>query len=233
MPTFNLLYFKNLLDIAFLQFFDKYNDLFQKIDDCYVFSADWDAQKLAGVLKKTIVDVLRKHVVKYDRLKPTYYLIIGACMPKDNMLLKYKDMQYFPQKLDKLVNSSTQLKYVLKEQDIKIDRVLMNNACIMLFNEFFGKKEVKLKKDVYKNIIFVQHKHLDCYSVFKLVKHAFGRSNCVNMHEALFKDCKSPIVAVNDLIDKYVNKTCMNISGEFKLAGKELVQYINERISSL
>lgn len=43
------------------------------------------------------------------------------------------------------------------------------------------------------------------------------------MHEALFKDCKSPIVAVNDLIDKYVNKTCMNISGEFKLAGKELV----------
>lgn len=112
---------------------------------------------------------------------------------------------------------------MLKEQDIKIDRVLMNNACIMLFNEFFGKKEVKLKKDIYKNIIFVQHKHLDCYSVFKLVKHAFGRSNCVNMHEALFKDCKSPIVAVNDLIDKYVNKTCMNISGEFKLAGKELV----------
>lgn len=44
---------------------------------------------------------------------------------------------------------------MLKEQDIKIDRVLMNNACIMLFNEFFGKKEVKLKKDVYKNIIFV------------------------------------------------------------------------------
>ena len=30
-------------------------------------------------------------------------------------------------------------------------------------------------------------------------------------------------IAVNDLIDKYVNKTCMNISGEFKLAGKELV----------
>lgn len=72
-----------------------------------MFSSDWDAQKLAGVLKKTIVDVLRKHAVKYDRLKPTYYLIIGACMPKDNMLLKYKDMQYFPQKLDKLVNSST------------------------------------------------------------------------------------------------------------------------------
>ena len=122
---------------------------------------------------------------------------------------------------------------MLKEHDIKIDRLLMNNACIMLFNEFFSKNEVKLKKETYKNIMFIQHKNLDCYSVFKLVKHAFGRSNCINMHEELFKDCKSPIVAVNDLIDKYVNKTCMNISAEFKLAGKELVQYINERISSL
>jgi len=58
-------------------------------------------------LKKAVVGTLMKHAVKYDRLKPTYYLIIGACMPKDNMLLKYKDMQYFPQKLDKIVNSKT------------------------------------------------------------------------------------------------------------------------------
>lgn len=231
MPIFKLLYFKNLLDIAFVQFFDKYNNYFQKIDGNYVFSAECDAQKLASILKKTIVETLLKTTVKYDRLKPTYYLIIGSCMPKDNMLLKFKDMQYFPQKLDKVLQSSVQLKYLLKEKDIKIDPVLMNNACIMIFNEFFTKKEVKLKKETYKNIIFVQHKNLDCYSIFKLIKHIFGRNNCINMREEMFKDIKTPIVAINDLIDKYVNKTCMNISGEFKLAGKELAQYITEKIS--
>lgn len=233
MPTFKLLYFKNLLDIAFIQFFDKYNDLFQKIDSQYVFSANWDVQKLASILKKTIIDTLLKNVVKYDRLKPTYYLIIGSCMPKDNMLLKYKDMQYFPLKLEKLVYAKTQLKYLLKEKDINIDKVLMNNACIMLFNDFFTKEEVKLKKEVFKNILFVQHKQLDCYATFKLLKHSFGKSNCINMHEELFKNCKQPIIAINDIIDKYVNKTCMNISAEFKLAGKELEQFVNEKISKI
>lgn len=233
MPKFRLIYFKNLLDIALIKFFDEYNDKFQNSNGIYIFSENWNTKKFATVLKKYIIEILQKHIVKYDRLKPIYYLIIGACMPKDNMLLQYKDLKYFPQKLDKIIQSDLQLKYLLREKDIKIDSILLNNACVMLFNEFFCMKEVKHKNEIFKNLIFVQHKNLDCYTTFKLIKYSFGRSNCINMYKELFKEARSPIIAINDLIDKYINKSCMNSSDQIKLAGKELVQFINERIAKI
>ena len=38
MPKFHLLYFKHLLDIAIINFFDTYNDCFKNIDGKYVLS---------------------------------------------------------------------------------------------------------------------------------------------------------------------------------------------------
>lgn len=61
-----------------------------------MFSANWNTKKFASVLKKSILQFLVENTVKYDRLKPAYYLIIGACMPKDNILLKYIDKKQLP-----------------------------------------------------------------------------------------------------------------------------------------
>ena len=235
MVKFELLYFKNLIDLAFVKFCEDFNDSFQKNEkDQYVLSKNFSETKITQEFKKNIIAVLNETTVKYDRFNPTYYIIIGACLPKDNMLLKFKKPNYFPNKLEKLINADYQIKYLLKEKDIKIDIIQFNNICNSLFNAFFSQKKIKFSKsDVRDNILFVQHKNLDCYTIFKYIKHEFGKSNCINMHKEKFKDVATPIVAINDLIDRYVNKTAMNTSSQMKIASKELIQYLNERIFNI
>ena len=66
--------------------------------------------------------------------------------------------------------------------------------------------------------------------MFKVLKHLIGRSNCINLHREKFKEIKSPIVAVNDLIDKYAtDKLQLNKSAEFKAATEEIKQYLKTK----
>ena len=232
MLKFKLLYFKSLLDIAFIKFFDEYNDLFKNVDGIYILAKDINIAKLVKIFKNYISSVLISETDKFDILQPTYYLIIGGCMPKNNLLLQYKDDKYFPKKLDKLIQSDFDVKYILKEKDIKLDMIRFNNVCINVFNEFFKSKQIVLSKNIdASNIIFIQHKNLDCYILFKLIKHILGRNNCINFFEERFKDIKSPIIAINDLIDKYVNKNLLNKSQQLKTIENEIKQYISQKIS--
>lgn len=185
--------------------------------------------KLKTMFKQTAVDVLKEVVEKQDLLHLKHYLIIGACMPKDNLVLSICKCE-FPAK-DKLLNAKYQVKYLLKEQDIKIDNVLFNQVCIDVFNDFFAKNGCKkwLGKE-YSNVEFIVHKQLDCYAMFKVLKHLIGCSNCINLHQEKFKDIKSPIVAVNDLIDKHAtDKHLLNKSAAFKVATEEIRQYLKTK----
>lgn len=229
MPKFYLLYFKSLLDIAFIKFFQSCNDAFMKVGNEYVLSKAISKSKLKSMFRQTVVDVLKEVVEKQDMLHPKHYLIIGACMPKDNLMLSVCKCE-FPAK-DRLLNAKYQVKYILKEQDIKIDNVLFNQVCIDVFNDFFVKNGCRkwLGKE-YSNVEFIVHKQLDCYTVFKVLKHLIGRSNCINLHKDKFKEIKSPIVAVNDLIDKYAtDKLQLNKSAEFKTATEEIKQYLKTK----
>jgi len=53
------------------------------------------------------------------------------------------------------------------------------------------------------------------------------------MKDKLFSDLKSPIVAINDLIDKYANKNPMLKSEEYLNISKEIRQYVDEKLRSL
>lgn len=223
MPKFKLLYFKSLLDIAFIRFFDDYNDQFQNINGQYILSKDLSIFKLIKIFKKYITDILLEITEQYDILHPTYYLIIGGCMPKNNILLSYKDSKYFPKKLDKFIQSDYNVKYLLKEKDIKIDIIRFNNVCLDVFDSFFSKKQLDT---AHKNIIFIQHKYLDCYVLFKVIKKILGRSNCINFFEEKFKDIHSPLIAINDLIDRYINKSLLNKSQQLTKILNEIKQYI-------
>lgn len=227
MPEFKLLYFKSLLDVAFIRFFDEYNDCFQNINGQYVLSKDLSVYKLVKLFKKYILEVLLENTKPFDILHPTYYLIIGGCMPKNNLLLEFKDNKYFPKKLDKFIHSDYNIKYLLKEKDIKIDLIRFNNACLDVFDSFFNNK---ILDESHKNIIFVQHNQLDCYVLFKVLKKILGRNCCFNFFEEKFKDIKSPLVAINDLIDKYINKRLLNKSQKLTDILAEIKQYISSLI---
>lgn len=232
-PRLHLLYFKALLDKCFIRFFDDFNNSFSVINNQYVFSKDPGKTQLKKIFKAYLAEELKCVIRPYSIIKPEYFIIIGSCQPKDNILLNYKEA-YFPEKLNKLINSDFQLKYLLKEKDIKLDLIRFNSIFIDIFNELFSKQDKLLKllgsKD-YKNVFFIQHNKIDCYSMFKLIKFIYGKSNCWNIHKEKFYNIKSPIIAINELIDKYIhNKNKITKSNEFKYIIEEVKQFIDEKI---
>lgn len=232
LPKYHLLYFKNLLDIAFTKFFDEYNSLFIKDADTYVLSKTFSITELEKFFNRVIMQELNKIVHPYDIIaNPDYYVIIGACQPKNNFLLKFKD-GYFPAKLEKMINSDYSIKYLLKEKDIIIDTLKFNEACINVFNKFFN-DQIYSKKYNYQNVIFIKHNQLDCYSMFKVLKCIFGKTNCINIFVERYNKVNSPIIAVNDLIDKYINqKLKANKDPQFKRIFIDVKQFIQLRIKN-
>lgn len=141
-------------------------------------------------------------------------------------MLNFKD-DTFPKKLMDAINGKLHLKYFLREQDIVIDMVQFNEACCEVFNKMFFGNAIKAKKHVF----FLTHKNLDCYSMFKILKCIFGRANCINMRDMFFQDVQSPIIAVNDLIDKSIhNKMQANKDKRFKKLFNEVKQFVDMKL---
>ena len=90
---------------------------------------------------------------------------------------------------------------------------------------------VRFLGDGFTNVIFLSHSHLDCYALFKIVKHLYGNSNCINVWKEKMSRQKQHLVAVNELIAKYVQKKNeMNKSIELKEYAREIRDYLREKI---
>ena len=232
MPKIKLLYYKNLLDKCFARFFNDFNDDFIQQNGVYVFNASWSVFHFKKIFREYLCDELRKYIKPNTIVGADYYFIIGSCVPKDNILL---DIQsgYFPEKLRKIIMSDYNIKYFLREKDIKIDLVFFNTMLEELFLQFF-KNHQKISQYVgnkYTNLFFIQHARLDCLTMYKTIKHIYGRSNTENLHKTLFKDDKTIIYSINEQIDKYVHdKSILNNMGEFHRIMKEVNQYVDECI---
>lgn len=235
-PKINLLYYKNILDLMILEFFDKYNDLFIKQDGLYIFSANFSKSKLKSILNELFINAITKYITEFDLFNPNYYFIISSCLPKDNLLLSLRTKEVFPKKLDLLLTKNINYKYILVEKDIKIDFSLFNQIFIEIFNKYFLNSKNVLKDfgPDYKNIFFIQHKRLDCYMLFKIIKNKFGDENCINIWKSHFSGITPPLVAVNDIISqKIIGKQFINKLPEFKRFVKEVYQYVDGCISTI
>ena len=232
-PKIYLLYYKALIDIAFQEFVDAHQDCFVRDGNKYIFSKSISRSELYDMMQQIIVTTIKDTIEPYDVSDLKYYFIIGACYPKDNLLLNYRYDAYFPMKLSKIIYADKSPKYILRERDIVIDMYEMSNVFIDIFADFFRSKTCILKNFGvrYENMIFVTHSRLDCYSMFKVLKYIFGKSNCINLFAEKFKHRPAYLVAVNDLIDKYVvNKHKLNSSKEFKRIIDEVKQFVNLRL---
>lgn len=159
-------------------------------------------------------------------------------MPSDNILLDFKKKnEYFPDKLDSLINSNIKLKYVIKEDDIKLDIILINQIFIDIFNEMFSNptKVVSLLGKEFANTFFVQHHDLDCYTMFKTIKFLYGKTSCVNVWKNIANNDirqKDALVSINELICKYINnKNELNKSQKFKEKVYEVKTFIDNLLN--
>lgn len=223
-PKLNLLYYKNIVDCAIKGFVSANNDMFVKDGDNYVFAKSITRQMLMKRMKVFVLNELGKYIEPYSILNPNHYFIIGSCFPKDNILLsRASESKYFPEKLKKLIQRPDNLKYILKEKDIKIDIEMFNCVLEDIFNNLFRNSK---KLD---NIHFIRHNRLDCYAMYRIIKDGYGASNVVNLHKKHMSNIKSAIYSVNEMIDLYVHgKKEVIRSSELEFIRAEIIQFVNK-----
>lgn len=229
-PKLRLLYYKNVLDLALVKFFGEFNDEFSKTSASrYVFSSDASRESLKKTFKKIIAEVIEELAEPWSIESPSWLVLLGGCYPKSNIILEHRDARdYFPAKLEKLLETKPSIKWILTEKDIDVDLELFNELFNEIFNELATKK-IRLKSTL-KNVVCISHKSLDCYMLFKIFKWIYGRSACINLYEtSSISKRKLPLVAINDLLSKYIhNKQAMNKSREFKRCALEVKQQLEE-----
>jgi len=229
-PKMRLLYYKNVLDLAVSRFFGKFNDSFSKTDASrYVFSSDASRESLKKTFKEIILEVIEELDEPWKIESPSWLVLLGGCYPKNNIILKYRNTKdYFPTKLEKILETESTIKWILAEKDIDVDIRLFNE----LFNDIFlelSSRRFSLNHNL-KNVICISHKNLDCYMIFKIMKWIYGRSACINVYEdAGISKTRLPLIAINDLLSKYIhNKQEMNRSKGFKKCALEIKQQLAE-----
>lgn len=230
----SFLYYKNLLDLACIEFFRVCNDLFAKQPDgTYLFSSGASRLKLKKFFKVAIEHKIKALAKPWSIEDPSCLVVIGSCFPRDNILLDFRDKsEYFPKKVLRVLEVKPTLKWILREKDVKVDISILNELFLELFNEILEQKSAKHIGD-FKNVMLVSHKKLDCYSIFKILKWKYGKTATSNLYveEGLDTKCL-PLVALNDLLSKYIhNKARISKMGEFKQCASELLQYASDWMS--
>ena len=233
LPKMNYLYFKNLLDLVFMRFFDDFNLSFSKSSDgsSYIFSSSMSRVALKDYFLKTAKQEIFKIVEPWTIASPSWWIVIGSCYPSKNLILDYRlTNEYFPSKLAKFLEKHPTTRWIIRESGIDLDIDLINEILWEVFIDFLSKK-IKLGSE-YKNVLFVVHDRLDCYTIFKLLKWMYGKSSCVNLYEKKnMNEMNLPLVSINELLSKYIhNKTKMNSSRELKTFSAEIKQYVDSHI---
>ena len=228
----NLIYYKNVLDLAMKHFFDEYNDSFTKQNDIYIFSLNASKSQLKSIFEKMIGLELQS-ICQNDTVTNDKYVLIGSCYPKDSILLDFKEDSYIPKKIELSIKDKPQLKWLLKEKGISIDIDSINETLISIFNDMFNdqKKIESIVGKHHSNIIVVSHSHLDCYMMFKTIKWAYGKSNCINIWKEKIDKPQEILLSLNDELAKHIkNKCLLNISGKFKKYAREVKDYLDMKL---
>ena len=122
-----MIYYKSIVDTAIEQFVSHFENAFEKTGGKYVLGLNMTKHRLYTVLCQCVDTAIESILAQYGR--KDICIVIGSCYPKDNLLLEYKDIDYFPKKLEVLLHNRPALKWLMRETDIDID--------IDLFNEVF------------------------------------------------------------------------------------------------
>lgn len=232
-PKINLIYFKNIIDNSITRFINDASSFFIKENDRYILSKKISRKKLTSYIEEYIKTEISSLATEYDITQPNYYFVIGSCFPCDNMLLDYEtDIHKIPTKIKKVIEEHPNIKYVLKEKDVIIDIKTINYIFEEIFSKFFEQKNI-LKKfgKKYKNLFFIKHEKIDCYSMYRIIKDIYGRANTINLHKKNKEKMAENIVSINELIGKSIQKKkeiCRNETNSY--IRNEIKQYVESCI---
>lgn len=152
----NLIPFSTILSIALEKYIKDNEHLFVNDNNVYILTAPFKINVLHSYITNTIDQVI-------SRLTSDNIFILGECHIYNNWRLQLGHNQVNPNKKHLLDKHST-IKYILKENNIKINELRFNHIVDTYFNKQF--------KIVKNNITFLKHRHLtedDLIYIFNLL----------------------------------------------------------------
>jgi hypothetical protein len=223
-PRFKLVYYKHLLENSFSRFIGEHGDDFTRDCGTYVFSSPMSLKRIRDELERNILEEIDRYSGEYSVVKPEYLVVIGSCFPKSNILLKYiPENIYIPEKLRKYMEEHPDVKYFHREKDLRFDDDALNCIFEEMFNDFF-------RNPPKRNVVFVKHRNLDCYLMFKVLKNIYGSANIVNVHDEYSGEMRNSLVSINEWILKYARKRNIINNEEMRLTVAEIRQHLRERL---
>jgi len=223
-PKFKLIYYKHLLENAFSRFIGRHGDDFARDDGKYVFSSTVSRKRIKNELEHDISSEISGYAGGFSVEKPEYLIVIGSCFPRSNILLKnLPHGVYIPEKLMRYMEEHPDVRYFHREKDLKFDDESMNCVFEELFNRFVGNPPGR-------NVVFIRHRNLDCYLMFKVLKRIYGSANVVNLHDEMKGDMRDSLVSINGWILKYAKKRNIINNDDMRLTVEEIHQHLRERI---
>ena len=231
-PRINLIFYKHLADHALYDYFS--NGKWTEEDGRFVHIDNRTASSIREEIENLILEKLMSVVSPWDISNPSRYLVIGACRPSDNFLLDLQSGWMVKDNTMKLVKGKYPVRYIFREREITDDLVKVNGMLEDIFVKYFDKANL-LKRigQEYGNVMFIRHRRLDCYMMFKLIKYIFGAANCVNLFSKRGIRNNRVILSVNEMIDNDLDKRSIKGSIQLSMITKEVRQYLNECLKSV
>ena len=225
----DLIYYRNILDVALKIFFDANEDFFIKEDGKYIFSANVSEHRFKTIFCNCISSAFNAIADLVDICKNDIIVVIDECYPINFILNKY--VNPIDDEMLNFIEGKPEIKWTLAENDIAFDIELMNSIAIDFFNRCFLEK-ISMSKAISNKTIFLAHSNLDCYMLFKIVKWAYGKSNCYNLWNSFSGQCF--LKSIDDLISqKSQNKTLLNKDYEFKKYAKEVKEHMQLKLNCI
>ena len=228
LPKYEVISYYKVVNDLVVKFIKDHESEFTKDSDSYVFSKNVTDCYLRKYFFRSFIDWIVLNTKQKSTIEPHYYFFVNNCKPKDNILLKIKNGEYFPKKLERLIAEDGDVEFYLREKDVKIDIRRFNSIISWCFEFLFENRGKFIRKigEERSNVHLVQHRRLDYVTFKKIFRHMFGRKNVIKNQ---IDPENEKLVNVNILLNTYIkNKVKLNSDLEFKETVLEVENYIKE-----
>lgn len=198
----NLIPYSTILSIVLEKYIKDNEHLFVNNDNTYVLTTPFKINVLHSHIANTIDQVI-------SGLSSSNIYILGECHIYNNWRMTLAYNQINPSN-KQLIDERSTIKYVLKEDNIKVNELRFNHIADTYFNKQF--------KIVKNNIRFFKHKHLT-------------EDDLINIFKSMFSDKNLNIIDKYNNILKKVNDAVYNI--KYQNIPIKYVNTINELICEL
>lgn len=197
---FKIVPYEYIVSESIRMFIENHEHLFVKQNSSYIFTQNIEPNVAGNILLTYMNAILQMNFSKNIYSLDTLYFIVDDCFPHMNW--RSNDHQSkLSAESKKFVKRATMLKYLLKERDIKIDELHLNNLFELQFERFFRDPSAVLTQCGFNNIIFFRNIFMSYNDVVKTIELVFGKYNVdklfhrkadikhtINTNELIYKD---------------------------------------------